>query len=724
MNALIWQTAAGGFLQAARVLELRCPVTMPDGPLLSPEVGHCLDAAASLAAHGRTPGDGLQALAPAFGHLYGKALTTSIGSPWEAMRGEWTAACPNRAFPAHLDCEALEKAASALCKKLEKALALQDYAMLERACETVLAFLPLLPGDREDGDISLYEYGRLTSALASCYVQLVQEDETADCGKLQNEDCLLLFSCDFSGIQNFIYLISTKSALKMLRSRSFYLEWMLEHLIDELLDACGLAHCNCLYAGGGHAYVLLPNTAQVQAAVHHFSDAINAWLREQFGMSLYLACGTQPCAPAALFGQAGQQAYSDVFRSLSAQLGHAKLTRCDADALRVLNRSMQEARECQICGRPAADGELCDWCDRFSRLGGRLTEPHQLFVMTDRPLGLSSLCLPMPGMNGNRFACLLSMEQAKAAANDPSVLRWYSKNEAIDVLPNCRCLWMGDHCPTPLLEELNQQSEGISRMGVFRADVDNLGKAFISGFASPDRTQNRVSLARTMAFSRNLSVFFKRSINQILAPFDGVLVVYSGGDDLFFVGGWSDLLQAAVQLRRAFAQYTDHALTFSAGFGLYTIRYPIARAAVETANLEDFAKELPTKNAITLFAEEDSLRFDWPTFEVKVMDEKYRLLETFFQADANERGNAFLYRLLAYLRAAEDRLNLARCAYLLARLRPEKGTPQQAQAYETFSRGFYSWAFKSEDRRQLIAAIYLYIYLHRGQGAEEGGTLQ
>lgn len=134
-------------------------------------------------------------------------------------------------------------------------------------------------------------------------------------------------------------------------------------------------------------------------------------------------------------------------------------------------------------------------------------------------------------------------------------------------------------------------------------------------------------------------------INQILAPFDGVLVVYSGGDDLFFVGGWRELLQAAVQLRRAFAQYTDNALTFSAGFSLYTPRYPIARAALETTQLEDFAKELPNKNAITLFAEEESLRFDWPTFEAKVQEKGLIYLERIAEAFyPRERTSPFCTR--------------------------------------------------------------------------------
>jgi CRISPR-associated protein Csm1 len=67
-----------------------------------------------------------------------------------------------------------------------------------------------------------------------------------------------MFSCDISGIQQFIYTISSEKALKALRSRSFYLEIMMENLIDEILEKIGLSRANLIYSGGGHCYILLP----------------------------------------------------------------------------------------------------------------------------------------------------------------------------------------------------------------------------------------------------------------------------------------------------------------------------------------------------------------------------------------------------------------------------------------------------------------------------------
>lgn len=65
--------------------------------------------------------------------------------------------------------------------------------------------------------------------------------------------------------------------------------------------------------------------------------------------------------------------------------------------------------------------------------------------------------------------------------------------------------------------------------------------------------------------------------------------------------------------------------------------------------------------------------YAWDVFRTKVLTEKVGCLQSFFGKDNAEHGNAMLYNLLALLREAEnDRINLARYAYLLARLSPKR----------------------------------------------------
>ena len=135
-------------------------------------------------------------------------------------------------------------------------------------CEAYLSYIPSSTYRGEVADISLFDHSKITAALAACMALYLDSQQRSDYRtelltnrhNFYGEKAFCLFSCDISGIQQFIYTISSKGALKGLRSRSFYLELLLENLADEILGACSLYRTNLLYTGGGHAYILLPNT--------------------------------------------------------------------------------------------------------------------------------------------------------------------------------------------------------------------------------------------------------------------------------------------------------------------------------------------------------------------------------------------------------------------------------------------------------------------------------
>lgn len=134
-----------------------------------------------------------------------------------------------------------------------------------------------------------YEQILLDRGETDYFTALVQQEQS-----FCLQQAFLLYSADFSGIQKFIYSVSTRNALKSLRSRSFFLELCMEHYIDELLQLCGLSRANLLYSGGGHCYVLLPNTEKTVRAIQAWNTRFNDFLIEQFGVRLYLADGYTP----------------------------------------------------------------------------------------------------------------------------------------------------------------------------------------------------------------------------------------------------------------------------------------------------------------------------------------------------------------------------------------------------------------------------------------------
>ena len=110
--------------------------------------------------------------------------------------------------------------------------------------------------------------------------------------------------------------------------------------------------------------------------------------------------------------------------------------------------------------------------------------------------------------------------------------------------------------------------------------------------------------------------------------------------------------------------------------------------------------------------------YKWKELEKEVIGEKYQEIATFLDT-YEDKGNAFLYRLLELIRNQKNKINFARYVYLLSRMEPDENKTLQRKAYREFSKKMYEWSKKPKDRRELITAIYLYVYLHRKEKEEE-----
>ena len=587
----------------------------------------------------------------------------------------------------------------------------------------------------ESPDISLFDHSKTTAAIAACLSEyLLAQGKTDYYSRLvtqekafRSEQAFLLYTADFTHIQKFLYTVSTDGALKSLRSRSFFLELLMEHYLDELLTACGVSRANLIYSGGGHCYALLPNTPAAAETVENWNRRFNSWLSEQFGAGLYLAHGYTPCTGNDLTNTPAQRSpYKALFRAVNQQAERRKLHCCTAAELILLNQKCSEAvgRECKVCGAPAVQGgERCAWCGLFLRLSDKIQKQTVCFVSRDPAPGFD---FKLPAQNGAEVYA--SMTQAAAARSrlvkGENAVRVYTKNEPFTGLNYATNLYVGDYAFSNEMQLLADEAQGIRRIAVCRMDVDDLGQAFIAGFEKPGEKDaahrmRYVTLSRTAAFSRQMSLFFKCYINDILsAPKpDGkklaVSIVYAGGDDVFLVGAWNDALTAAQRIQAALSAFTGNALTISAGLGLFSDHYPIRHAAAETAALEEQAKEQAGKNSIALFTLLQDHAYSWDILKNKVLGEKLAALQAFFDSVQDKKGMALLYHLLSLLREAEtNQINLARYAYALARLEPPKSNPAWAH-YRAFTHCMYDWALDKTDRTQLITAIYIYVYLNR-----------
>ena len=617
--------------------------------------------------------------------------------------------------------------------------------------EAYLTYIPSSTDLSQQTDVSLFDHMKLTAALANCILAWLQEEKIGDyreelfvnANKFYEKKVFYLYSMDVSGIQQFIYRqFGTEDVLKNLRARSFYLELMMENFVDTLLREEGLSRANLIYSGGGHAYLLLPNTERGREAAEAFSMSTNAWLQDTFGTDLFLGTGGTECSALDLENKP-EGSYGELFRTVSRIISRSKSHRYTAGQIRVLNQGQKRdgTRECRICHRSdkLTEENLCSICSGLASLSGGILDQGKDFYAIR---GSRSRKDQLPIYKDEYLEVADMAKVRRMIAGDKDFITAYSKNRQYVGYEYATNMWVADYSSAHTLEELVGKGSGIKRLGVIRADVDNLGNAFVRGF--PQKYQ---TLSRAAAFSRTLSMFFKWHINGLLknggySLEDGgddivsvssclggseesgtgprnATVIYAGGDDLFIVGAWRDIIEFAVDLHRSLEQFSCGTLSISAGIGLFDEKYPISYIASQTGDLEDVSKSMEGKNAVTLFSEKEQT-YHWDEFIDEVLEEKFQLLYEFFSfsSETAERGKAFLYHILDLFREADEKINLARLAYLLARLEPSKkkgddNAEAYRRLYQEFKQKLYQWQRNEKDRRQFITAIYIYAYLNR-----------
>ena len=648
--------------------------------------------------------------------------------------------------------------------------------------EAQLSYIPSSTMKSEVADISLYDHVKLTAAIAASIKEWLDENNISDYKEtlfkgatgFYGKKVFLLFSMDMSGIQDFIYTIASKNALKMLRSRSFYLEIFMENLIDELLDYIGMSRSNLIYSGGGHTYIITANTENIKQKIVEFELKINEWLLDEFKTALFLGCGYAECSANELHNEP-EGTYRQIFKNVSKMISQKKMKRYSAAQIIKLNSEGKKdgTRECRVCRRASKlleDDDICSVCNAMIDMSQNILY-EGFYIVTENPKDKAALPLPF-----GRYLVAYNKEELleKMKQDDSSYIRAYTKNKSYTGFKVVKKLWVGDYTLGDSFEKLAKKSEGINRIAVFRADVDNLADAFVNGFVSEKYGEKYMTISRTATFSRKMSMFFKYHINYILENGEFYIVdkkkedkgkkgkrnrnatiVYSGGDDVFVVGSWDDVVGFAVDLQKSLKEFSQDTLTISGGIGIYPAKYPINNMARLTGELEDCSKkykepekkiglckdcnksgncsrecEKKSKNAITLFTppQEKSgnnslsltqdMTFSWKDFENNVVKIKLNFLKKFF-VKTPEKGKAFLYRILELIRGMEDdKINLARLAYTLARLEEALKKDKEAgqiKEINFFSSTIYKWIGCEKDRKEFIAAIYLYVYLIRDE---------
>lgn len=497
--------------------------------------------------------------------------------------------------------------------------------------------LPASTRKEELPDVSLFDHQKVTAALAGCIYWY-----HARCGNLNETDIMdhsvpkfLLYCGDISGIQKFIYKISSKGAYRTLKGKSFYIQILAEILANEFVDRFSLTQTNILYASGGKFYLLLPNLPDTIQTLEDVQHEVNMELLKQYNGALYLRTGYETLSADDLTRKSGTTLYriwDRLTRGLVYQdrQRYNKAATDDYDLLFAV-RPQANLNACEVCRQTMKDKRetICAACKEMAKLGSQLGAANWI-VLGSNGADLPEQGKPVMEVYGKQ---LWLFEKMPEKINGENLLFMginsadYHKT-ALSVQHrtpvNCVPFTIGSsHRFDTDFDNIAQRSAGnFKRLGILRMDVDNLGRIFSEGLENyqHELIQNTTrfhSLGRITTMSWQLGQFFGAVLPAMLNAnpdwCERVTVVYSGGDDLFLLGAWDALPDVALEIRRLFSRFSCHnaAFTLSGGMVISGGTFPVYKSAEMAGEAEAKAKSHTTillqarekrqKNAFTFF---------------------------------------------------------------------------------------------------------------------------
>lgn len=497
----------------------------------------------------------------------------------------------------------------------------------------------------KEHDIALFDHLRVTAAIAACLeAEGCSDDELKQIrpkgSEARQKPRFLLLKGDISGIQDFIYTITSKGVAKGLRGRSVYLQLLTEAVVSWILRRLNLSFVNLLYQGGGHFMLLLPLSAESKLAM--LQGELAKKILDIHGTDLYVALGwvhlsADDFGPVR-FPKKWQEAGERVKRAKQ-----QRLTELGTELFGVVFEPQgRRGKGCDICQSEDPRGlikdedkEKCHLCKSFEELGSDVAKAQHMMLAEldsedsrgagyERALAqfgyaVKFLAKPEVPEAGTRHAVLYRLNDTDFLNEE--ALSWASEVRQRGIESSLGFRFLAN--VTPLKGEqisdfdgLAAESQGIQRLGILRMDVDNLGHIFAEGIRN-------ATISRLATVSSMLQLFFEGWVHRVAEAFPNkIYAIYSGGDDLFFVGAWDAIAELAWKIQVDFRNFThNERVTLSAGIAVEERKFPLYQAARNAGDALEAAKALPGKNAIGYLGKELS----WAKFE-QARDLKQKLV--------------------------------------------------------------------------------------------------
>ena len=357
---------------------------------------------------------------------------------------------------------------------------------------------------------------------------------------MEQEYKQLFVGGDLSGIQKFLYNISSKKAAVSLKGRSYYLQQYMDNVCSKIENAAkeaGAKYVEVIYKSGGKFYLLTDNSPEIKTAIDKCSQQVKAELWKehmgQLGINLSYTPFTENADGTVNCKEGANQKPGCLWKAVNADFYHQK-------------------------------------SQKFKNL---LIDSYQDFF-EPLPVGGQTKVCAVTGIESSDCIALEDMYVL------PSVKQQIQLGEELRDLQHFKTF---------------EDYAGDTKLGILRMDVDGLGKRFIVGFKS---------IQDYKAFSKRLVSFFEentQTIQKEQAFRDYLNIIYAGGDDLFIIGRWDKVVEFAERIHQEVeTQFGKDGITISGGIAIVNPKFPIAKGAESAGEAENMAKSFRNgeKNAL------------------------------------------------------------------------------------------------------------------------------
>lgn len=545
-------------------------------------------------------------------------------------------------------------------------------------------------------DVSLYDHAYTTSAIASALYRFHKDTNTIDdINSIKNYDTnkFLLVSGDFYGIQDFIFPeggSSGRFSAKILRGRSFYVSLLSELTADFICKKLDLPITSIILNAAGKFTILAHNTENSKKIIDEVEEEINEWLIKNFFGQV--AIGFSYIEASCNDFTTADGRFARHFDKLSKEVNKRKYSKFDLKKYggvisNYIDSFNNELGICPFCNKRPADEKAklreditaCAICADHIFIGENIVKEEQIAI-TKKDAEIFGKKLQVPIFD--EYQLFFPTGDLKKLVAEKKVFKLWNigisqngyiaknttakfingyipkyeqsdlKTENVDrIIAGKKSEKMKEelfdsmeldvpktfaYLSKMALNKVNDKFVGIEALGIFKADVDNLGYIFSCGI--PERL---FTISRLATLSRQMNNFFtiylpfklKNDLN-----FKNIYTVFAGGDDLFLIGPWNKITDFAFFIKEEFKKYVcnNEKITISAGIAIHKPNTPVLKLAESSENALEKSKK-GGRFSITIFNE----TVNWKTYE-KLLEIKEKLS---YWIDNEIINNAMLFRL-------------------------------------------------------------------------------